>query len=483
MSASEDKKQEIHDEIRKKGSKQKYILSEMERLGFWNGDKKQFLEVEEFIKKEASLRKELAELVHKRTIAEDPEKYLKAVHERRKKESKAKQAENKLKRKQKREERLKKWQQRKANEIFYLGENYSSDLHKTQSDESKLAKFNLPVLHAGIDLAKAIGIELKEIQFLAFASNINHTQHYKKFFIPKKRGGRRLISAPQPRLKSLQHWILHNILNRIEYHVAAHGCVQGRSIKSNAENHIGKEVVINWDLKDFFPTVLYTRVKGLFQWMGYSPEISTILALLCTEPDCQEINLFGKKVYASKSERFLPQGSPCSPALANLACYKLDTRLTGLAKKYSFHYSRYVDDITFSGANKPQSIKRIIGLTKSVIKEEGFTPHPDKLRVLTKGRRQEVTGVVVNKKLNINKVNVKKFRAMVHTAKTKGLDAVHWKGADPLCSLLGYYQFIKLINPALAAKYSEDIEEITRANKPVKEKPSFFKKLFSRRKN
>src|SRR5690606_31416208 len=118
----------------------------------------------------------------------------------------------------------------------------------------------------------------------------------------KKTGGLRTISAPMPRLKRAQYWILSNILEPINLHGDAHGFVKQRSIVTNAQAHVGKDVVINIDLQDFFPTVSYPRVKGFFHQLGYSEHVATILALLCTEAETQEVELDGHTWFVSNGE-------------------------------------------------------------------------------------------------------------------------------------------------------------------------------------
>ena len=134
------------------------------------------------------------------------------------------------------------------------------------------------------------------------------------FTIPKRDGSERPIWAPLPRLKAAQSWILRNLLQKVVPHEAAHGFRGGRSILSNAMPHLRKGVVVNVDLQNFFPTVGYRRVKGLFRALGYSESAATIFALLCTEPEVEEAELDGQRYYVALAERRLPQGAPTSPA-------------------------------------------------------------------------------------------------------------------------------------------------------------------------
>ena len=243
-----------------------------------------------------------------------------------------------------------------------------------------------------------MGRDLKELRFLAYHRRVSKTTHYKRFFMPKKSGGERLISAPMPRLKSAQHWILENILGVIPVHDAAHGFVPGRSIVTNAACHVGRSLVVNWDLKNFFPTVTYPRVKGMFKSLGYPEKVATVLALICTEPDADEVELDGERYFVHTSERHLPQGAPTSPAITNILCRKFDARLQGTARSLGYTYSRYADDMTFSASDQSsvEKLNQLIWRVRAVVGDEGFEIHPDKLRIMRKGGRQEVTGLTVN---------------------------------------------------------------------------------------
>ena len=130
-----------------------------------------------------------------------------------------------------------------------------------------------------------------QLRALCFTRTASTTHHYVRFLLPKKTGGTRLISAPLPRLKAAQAWVLAHVLGKVPVHEAAHGFRPGRSIVTNARPHVGAALVVNLDLKDFFPSVGYRRVKFAFMHLGYSEATATVLALLCTEPDVDEVEL------------------------------------------------------------------------------------------------------------------------------------------------------------------------------------------------
>ncbi len=277
----------------------------------------------------------------------------------------------------------------------------------------------------------------------------------------KKTGGFREISAPKPQLKRLQYWILENILNRVAVSKHSHGFVTKRNILSNATPHIAKDVVINCDLENFFPTLSYPRVKGLFKSLGYSVEVATILAILTTEAEQKEVLLDGEKLYLYTGKRYLPQGSPASPMISNLICRKLDKRMNGIANTLGFTYTRYADDMTFS-ANGYQNINKILYWVKKITKDEGFILHPQKTRIMKRGSCQEVTGVVVNEKPSINKKELKNFRALLYQIETEGLEGKSWHGkSENLVAVIwGYANFIKMVDAKKGAKYMTQVKAI-----------------------
>ncbi len=307
-----------------------------------------------------------------------------------------------------------------------------------------------------------MGISVGQLRFLAFSRHTSTISHYIRFKIPKKTGGERLISAPMPRLKAAQYWILVNILDKLELHDAAHGFRRDRSIVSNAQPHVGAEVIINLDLKDFFPSISYKRVKGLFQSFGYSEAAATIFGLLCTESQVEEVELDGKTYYVSTTDRHLPQGSPASPAITNLLCRRLDRRLTGMAEHLGFVYTRYADDLTFSASGDSLcNICNVLRRTESIVVHEGFAINKQKTRILRKSRQQEVTGVVVNERLNISNKDLKRFRATLYQIEKDGPEGKHWgNSSDVMASIQGFANFVAMVNPEKGAEFQEQIRQI-----------------------
>ncbi len=297
------------------------------------------------------------------------------------------------------------WQAYRANHIVYLGDGVfwkdapGPDRWDLDHAEERAAENELPPLDSPPQLAEALGLTIARLRWLAFHRDAATHIHYRRFVIPKRGGGQRAIWAPLPQLKAAQHWILRNIAEKLPVHGAAHGFLPGRSTLTNASVHTSARILVKLDVKDFFPTVTLARVKGIFRKAGYREQVATLLALLCTESPREVVELQGQTYFVALGTRCLPQGAPTSPALTNTLCLRLDRRLSGLAQRLGWRYTRYADDLTFSlpsGHQGPPKVGALMGLVKRVVGSEGFALHPDKTRVHRPGGRQQVTGLVVN---------------------------------------------------------------------------------------
>jgi RNA-directed DNA polymerase len=455
-------RQEIYDRIRD-SSKDEYILEEMIRLGFWASDRDLPNDPADEIRRRGEIQRELDKLCAENRRLHNEDALKKAALLQRMAESKQKQQETKARREAARQARAAAWADKQSQTISYLGADVSQGLNHIESNLERLAADRLPILHTGADIATAMGITLGQLRFLAFSRRVSTVSHYVRFQIAKKTGGVRAISAPLPRLKQAQQWILDNILEQIVLHPSAHGFRRGRSIVTNAQPHVGALVVINLDLENFFPSISYRRVKGIFWSLGYSEAVATILGLICTEPDVTEIEMDGRNYYLAQTDRHLPQGAPSSPALTNLLCRRLDRRLQGLAQSRGFIYTRYADDLTFSTTNpeKMRDIGNILQGVGSIVAHEGLTIHPDKTRVLRSSQQQEVTGVVVNQKLNVDRATLKKFRATLYQIEKDGLAGKKWgKGDDVLMSIEGFANYIAMVNPAKGCDLLKQVKQI-----------------------
>jgi retron-type reverse transcriptase len=248
--------------------------------------------------------------------------------------------------------------------------------------------------------------------------------------------------------------VLHNVLEKLPTEAPAHGFVRGRSTVTCAAPHVGRDVVVNLDLSDFFPTIGFGRVRGVFRKLGYSPAVATIFALLCTEAPRTPVLFEGKRHYVAVAPRALPQGACTSPALSNQVVRKLDRRLAGMAEKHGFSYTRYADDLTFSAASrKRDAVAMLLARVRHVVEEEGFAINANKGRIQRSGRRQLVTGIVVNQKPSVPREEVRLLRSILHHAKTTGLEAQNREGIPYFeAHLRGRIAYVHMVDPARAAK-------------------------------
>jgi RNA-directed DNA polymerase len=433
------------------------VLARMRVHGFWPAGEGLPPDPADEAAARAAIEKEIAEL-RGTAIAGGLAAIEEALREERKRrweESKKKRAERKKVREALEAERRAKWQEEKKSRVVHVGVGFSAGLGNTQSDEAKLRARDLPVLHVAADLAAAAGISLPRLRWLTFHRLGAALVHYHRYSIPKKTGGMRAISAPKASLADLQTWVLSRILEPLKVEPEAHGFVPGRSIVSNATPHVGQKIVVNLDLKDFFPSVTFRRVKGLFEKLGYSEQVATVLALICTEPPRLPVDVDGRKLWVALGERMLPQGACTSPAITNIVCRRLDRRLAGLARKRGYAYTRYADDLTFSGEGS-DGVALLLKGVRSILQDEGFREHPTKTRVMRPGRRQEVTGVIVNAKTGVAREDVRALRAILHNAAKHGLASQNRDGHPNFeAHLRGLVAYVTMVDPTKAGALQE----------------------------
>lgn len=273
---------------------------------------------------------------------------------------------------------------------------------------------------------------LFSIKQLNFYSNPNKAvKTYRNFYIPKKNGGERHIAAPSKALGCIQYYI--NIILKALYRPSecVTGFTEGKSIIDNALKHVGQNYVFNIDLKDFFTSIPRTRIYKRLQLVpfSYNKQVASLIAGLCCIRDDTD------KKY---SKQYLPQGAPTSPIITNMVCDDLDDKLNKLACRYNLNYSRYADDITFSSKhnvyqerdNTTFDILDIFGdeqktfrsELKDIISEEGFTINHRKTRLQKANSRQEVTGLVVNEKVNVTKYYIHGVRNLLNIWEKYGYD-------------------------------------------------------------
>lgn len=257
-------------------------------------------------------------------------------------------------------------------------------------------------------------------QLTYYANPNNITGRFRQFQIPKKSGGKRQITAP----KSYTYKLLLQALNEVFKAVYtpsnyAMGFTQGKSVVMNAERHQGMNYVFNTDLKDFFPSITQTQLKKRLQLPPFniSEQMAFFLSGLC---------VMQKEIHIDKIKRFfyvLPQGAPTSPIITNMICDTLDYQLAGLAKRFRLNYSRYADDITFSSNhNVYQENGPFREELKRIIWGQYLSINATKTRLQKKGQRQEVTGLIVNEKVNVTTKYIRELRDILYIWEQYGYD-------------------------------------------------------------
>ncbi len=265
----------------------------------------------------------------------------------------------------------------------------------------KLTNKHLPVIFSLPHLCMLAGVNITNVvSYCAGKPNLA----YKRFKLRKRRGGFRIIQTPNEELKYLQRWILHNILEKIPSHTSCKGFDKATSIKQNAEIHLDKQAILKIDLLRFYDSINERRIYGVFKSIGFHPNLSVSLAKICTiMPDTTFLKSFKSAEIELKNrllkmrQGILPQGAPTSPKLSNLISFRLDYRLNGLAVKNNVSYSRYADDITFSGST--EVLKQIKKSVCRIIKEENLFVNHSKTKILIRGNPFFVTGLCVNNSL------------------------------------------------------------------------------------
>ncbi|MGH7173538.1 MAG: reverse transcriptase family protein [Gemmataceae bacterium] len=325
-----------------------------------------------------------------------------------------------------------------------------------------LQQRGLPVIKNLAQLRKQLGIKSSnQLGFFLLATDQSGGP-YVRFTIPKRGGGERVICAPKKQLRWIQRQILDQILAKVPPHPAAHGFVAGRSTVSNAEKHLGAVLLVKFDLTDFFPTIHYHRVVGLFASLGYyvgdgrfgtagdARRVAPTLARLCC--------------YAPDPKAWdgviLPQGAPTSPAISNLVCRRLDARLEGLARRNQGTYTRYADDLTFSFKDASLELGRFRWWVDQVCHQEGFFVNQAKFRVIRASQRQLVTGIVVNDELRIPRERRRCFRAVLHNCRLHGLASQARGRADFAAYLRGFASYVQMVYPDEGAELLRQVEEL-----------------------
>src|SRR5215470_11676141 len=348
-------------------------------------------------------------------------------------------------RKRRRELYRRAWQAYRRAHIVHLGAGVfwhdTADVDRFDADDPDRRRQDnaLPELRDVEALARALGLTIPRLRWLAYHRDVDSGTHYHRWWVPKRDGSQRLISAPKPELKAVQRWITREITEHLPVHGAAHGFLTGRSIVTNAQIHAGARIVVKLDIRGFYPTVTMRRVKGLLRRAGLGEQVATLMALLATESPREEVVTHGRTHYVAIGPRSLPQGAPTSPSITNALCLRLDCRLSGLARKLGCRYTRYADDLTFSWHGRDKSdVGALLRAVRMIVRAEGFEIHTAKTRVMRKGARQKVTGLVVNAvregvpPVRVPRKTVRQLRAAIKNRELgrpgKGESLEHLKG-------------------------------------------------------
>ncbi len=325
-------------------------------------------------------------------------------------------------------------------------------------------KWPVPPIATPGDLADWLGLTPGELDWFADLKALGYKdpnpklRHYHFQVFEKSGGSVRLIEAPKRTLKEIQQRILVEILDRVPTHAAAHGFVKGRSVKTFAAPHVGQHVVLRLDLKDFFPSIGGRRVQTLFRVMGYPEAVADLLGGLAT-------NVVPRDVWKDRvlyNRPHLPQGAPTSPALANMCFFRADCRLAGLAESAGARYTRYADDLAFSGGGDfERRVERFAAHVAAIVHEEGFTVHHRKTRVMRRGVRQHLAGVVANERLNVPRPDFDRLKAILTNCVRYGPSGQNREGHDDFrAHLEGRVGWVESIHPARGKRLREILAKV-----------------------
>ena len=313
----------------------------------------------------------------------------------------------------------------------YKVEEYIKSLTKEDQLEAEiyakvLYEKNLPVIFSLEHLSILTENDVGFIERVC----CNSAQYYKRFEIPKRRGGLRAIAAPVKRLKKLQRWINDNILAKRYVSPFAKAYMKKRSVKDNARFHIGQKKLLCMDLEDFFPSIKKKKIVTVFIKAGYREDIANILASICCLED------------------YLPQGAPTSPALSNIIASKMDRRIADYVEPLKIRYTRYADDLAFSG--EFNSVRLVKGITR-IANRYGFVVNSEKTKIKLPHQCQEVTGIAVNEKMQVLRKKRRDLRQKVYYIKRLGAASQAQRVGDEILhylrSLLGSISYAVYINP------------------------------------
>lgn len=325
--------------------------------------------------------------------------------------------------------------------------------------------WHVPALVTATELAQWLSVTPSELDWFADIKRLSSRRrepklaHYSYRLLGKSNGGLRILESPKTRLKEIQRRILSGIIDRIPVHPAAHGFRKGRSVRTFVEPHINRTVVVKLDLENFFLSIGGARVAALFRTVGYPETVASLLTGLVTA--VTPVNVTSR--HSLYGQPHLPQGAPTSPAIANLCAYRLDCRLAGLALAVGAQYTRYADDLAFSGGKDfERRAERFTLQAATVVAAEGFSVCHRKTRVMRNSARQHMAGLVVNEHPNLRRTDFDRLKATLHNCLRHGPAAQNREShPDFRAHLEGLLAYAEQVNAAKATKLRKVFSQIS----------------------
>lgn len=322
-----------------------------------------------------------------------------------------------------------------------LKNGYSEEnIFRCLSYSENLSKKNLPIIYNSYHLAGVVGYKHSYLT----RSIMSTSYFYRHFKIKKKNGKFRTISEPLPSLKEIQYFILQEILYKIQVSKYCKSYIPKKKFKEYLRYHVNEKQVLTLDIEDFFPSITYKFIYNLFLKLGYAKDVSIYLANLCTY-----IKKDKNSTTSSSSKRFLPQGAPTSPYLSNLILKEFDDEIAQYCTKEKIKYTRYADDMAFSGniVNKEE----IESLVQEKLTKLGLNLKKEKTRLMLQNVPQILSGVVLNKKMQLPKKERNEIRQIIYFIKKftleNHLDRIKEKRDNYLLHLIGRVSYTLSLNP------------------------------------
>lgn len=338
-------------------------------------------------------------------------------------------------------------------------------------------KWKIPKIESVAGLAEWLGTDIgylgwfADVKDLSSKTKQSKLRHYSYRILIKDAGSVRLIEAPKQALKKMQGRILTGILDQVPAHLVVHGFVKGRSIKTYIRRHVKQRVVVRMDIRNFFPSFRAARIRAFFRTLGYPESVADLLGGICTTATPRDIWKLCRypldriqfwEIKSLYARPHLPQGAPTSPALANLGSYRLDCRLAGLARAAGAKYTRYADDLAFSGDDAFESgVERFSNHIAAILHEEGFEVHHRKTRIMRQGVRQRLAGIVANHHPNVIRKDFDRLKAILTNCIRSGPETQNREAHPDFRShLQGRISFVEMINPKRGKRLRRIFEQI-----------------------